>query len=316
MNSRSASRSSRAGPGSSRGSSTRQPLPSNTHRAAQEWLRIKLCLHIRFNLPRCCRASQPERRSGGQPRHRGAAAGSPGIASGRAATSRVGAMASMFGVSEMNALQDLCRDDEDTALRPAQSAVVQRIGPNAVADDGGEDKENAPAPRDPKAIWADDEIPPEEALNFVDAADDKRKRAAFEMLYKQDVTTEDARPRGARRPSISAKPAPVRRSTWERRRTRAPRTATRSSTRSSSRATRTRSSTSTSRRRPSARRPTASSSPSTCPSPSTRTAAPPSGTTRRRSSPSSSPSTWTSGKRAPGVFCYAGGGVGSVRGWG
>ncbi|KAH8080372.1 PIH1 domain-containing protein [Aureococcus anophagefferens] len=96
-------------------------------------------------------------------------------------------MASMFGVSEMNALQDLCRDDEDTALRPAQSAVVQRIGPNAVADDGGEDKENAPAPRDPKAIWADDEIPPEEALNFVDAADDKRKRAAFEMLYKQDV---------------------------------------------------------------------------------------------------------------------------------
>ena len=100
-------------------------------------------------------------------------------------------MASMFGVSEMNALQDLCRDDEDTALRPAQSAVVQRIGPNAVADDGGEDKENAPAPRDPKAIWADDEIPPEEALNFVDAADDKRKRAAFEMLYKQDVTTED-----------------------------------------------------------------------------------------------------------------------------
>ena len=219
-------------------------------------------------------------------------------------------MASMFGVSEMNALQDLCRDDEDTALRPAQSAVVQRIGPNAVADDGGEDKENAPAPRDPKAIWADDEIPPEEALNFVDAADDKRKRAAFEMLYKQDVTTEDARPRGARRLSMSAKPAPVRRSTWERRRTRAPRTATRSSTRSSSRATRTRSSTSTSRRRPSARRPTASSSPSTCPSPSTRTAAPRSGTTRRRSSPSSSPSTWTSGNRTPGVFCHAGGGVG------
>ncbi|KAH8054391.1 hypothetical protein JL721_10515 [Aureococcus anophagefferens] len=95
-------------------------------------------------------------------------------------------MASMFGVSEMNALQDLCRDDEDTALRPAQSAVVQRIGPNAVADDGGEDKENAPAPRDPKAIWADDEIPPEEALNFVYLGTEKNPSSAHSnaIVYK------------------------------------------------------------------------------------------------------------------------------------
>ena len=99
----------------------------------------------------------------------------------------------MFGAAEMNALQEMCRDpEEDTALRPSQSAVVQRIGPNAAAATDGDDstKENAPD-ADPKAIWADDEIPPEEALRFVDSADDARKRATFEMLYKQDVTTED-----------------------------------------------------------------------------------------------------------------------------
>lgn len=76
MNSRSASRSSRAGPGSSRGSSTRQPLPSNTHRAAQEWLRITVCLHVRCTLNEAAALRNPS----------GAAAGSPGIASGRAAT--------------------------------------------------------------------------------------------------------------------------------------------------------------------------------------------------------------------------------------
>ena len=44
---------------------------------------------------------------------------------------------------------------------------------------------------DPKAIWDDDEIPPEEALSFLDAGSDPRPRAKFSMLYKQAVATED-----------------------------------------------------------------------------------------------------------------------------
>ena len=96
----------------------------------------------------------------------------------------------IFGAAEMAALSNLCHEEEDTAMQPSQTQVVQRVGPNAVGegDEGG-----APAKKkaDPLAIWADDEIPPEEALAFVDAAAETRPKPKFAMLYKQLVSSED-----------------------------------------------------------------------------------------------------------------------------
>lgn len=98
----------------------------------------------------------------------------------------------IFGAAEMAALQDLCVE-EDSGLQASQSAVVSRIGPNASGEfvEDGAESSTKKKTKDPKAIWDDDEIPPEEALHFIDAAKDSRARAKFDMLYKQDVNSED-----------------------------------------------------------------------------------------------------------------------------
>ena len=91
--------------------------------------------------------------------------------------------------------EDLCREAEDDAgggLQKAQTSVVARVGPAALTDDAVLNGETAPkAAGDPKAIWADDEIPPEEALAFMNNDDDPRPRVKFSMRYKQAVGTED-----------------------------------------------------------------------------------------------------------------------------
>ena len=96
-----------------------------------------------------------------------------------------------WGHSEMAALQDICREAPDAGLRAAQTSVVARVGPAAVGADAPAGAAPAPTGADPKAIWDDDEIPPEEALSFLDAGSDPRPRAKFSMLYKQAVATED-----------------------------------------------------------------------------------------------------------------------------
>ena len=96
-----------------------------------------------------------------------------------------------WGHSEMAALQDICREAPDAGLRAAQTSVVARVGPAAVGADAPAGAAPATSGADPKAIWDDDEIPPEEALSFLDAGSDPRPRAKFSMLYKQAVATED-----------------------------------------------------------------------------------------------------------------------------
>ena len=95
-----------------------------------------------------------------------------------------------WGHSEMAALQDI-REAPDAGLRAAQTSVVARVGPAAVGADAPAGAAPAISGADPKAIWDDDEIPPEEALSFLDAGSDPRPRAKFSMLYKQAVATED-----------------------------------------------------------------------------------------------------------------------------
>ena len=40
----------------------------------------------------------------------------------------------IFGAAEMAALSNLCHEEEDTAMQPSQTQVVQRVGPNAVGE--------------------------------------------------------------------------------------------------------------------------------------------------------------------------------------
>ena len=96
-----------------------------------------------------------------------------------------------WGHSEMAALQEICREAPDAGLRAAQTSIVARVGPAAVGADAPAGAAPATSGADPKAIWDDDEIPPEEALSFLDAGSDPRPRAKFSMLYKQAVATED-----------------------------------------------------------------------------------------------------------------------------
>ncbi|KAJ1460441.1 hypothetical protein M885DRAFT_509421 [Pelagophyceae sp. CCMP2097] len=89
---------------------------------------------------------------------------------------------SLFGGDDLSALQDLLQHDDDV-LAPSQS-IVAAVGPRSSAP-------TKAVAVDDQAIWADDEIPPEEALGFCDAVDDHRRRAKFDMIYKQHVSSED-----------------------------------------------------------------------------------------------------------------------------
>mmetsp|Transcript_24092 Transcript_24092/g.31342 ORF Transcript_24092/g.31342 Transcript_24092/m.31342 type:complete len:187 (+) Transcript_24092:118-678(+) len=96
-------------------------------------------------------------------------------------------MASMFKDQEINALAAMLRPPEETGseLRPAQSQVVARIGPGALLEKEDEVEEG----KDPQAIWKDEEIPMEHELPFLHDASDTRGRATFEMLFKNQLST-------------------------------------------------------------------------------------------------------------------------------
>lgn len=67
------------------------------------------------------------------------------------------------------------------------------IGASASSAAATESAKVAKAPRDPKAIWADDEVARDDDTLLIDAdrEDDGRERPKYDILYKQSVTSED-----------------------------------------------------------------------------------------------------------------------------
>merc|ERR1711998_335982 len=98
-------------------------------------------------------------------------------------------MGSSFGFGEINALHDLLKPEDDDVPAPKPTFTPGDIGPvvpKATA-------EKAKKTKDKNAIWDEDDVPDEDGLGVGDAPDpmDKRSRPSYEVLYKQDVGTED-----------------------------------------------------------------------------------------------------------------------------
>jgi len=72
----------------------------------------------------------------------------------------------------------------DGCAAPGGAAALARGAASASDKDASEK-----APKDPKAIWDDDEVPDEEEI--VDDPYDTRKRPRYDISYKQSVSAED-----------------------------------------------------------------------------------------------------------------------------
>mmetsp|Transcript_38065 Transcript_38065/g.87760 ORF Transcript_38065/g.87760 Transcript_38065/m.87760 type:complete len:181 (+) Transcript_38065:148-690(+) len=106
-----------------------------------------------------------------------------------------------FRLQDLNALTDLLTQDQEDAdsstgySAPSNpgSIVVRGNGIKDQSGGGGGAEEEGGAKKkkkDPKDIWDEDEVPTEEAI-LVEDMEDARPRPKYEILFKQDVMSED-----------------------------------------------------------------------------------------------------------------------------
>lgn len=105
-----------------------------------------------------------------------------------------------LGVTDLLALNDLLQPEDEAEVNTNAAATPSSIVPRrgtassssaAAAGEGeGADGQPKKKKKDPKDIWDEDEVPPEEAI-LAEDLHDPRPRPVYEVLFKQDVMSED-----------------------------------------------------------------------------------------------------------------------------